>query len=71
MDVVKIGTFIKAQRTELNMTQKDLAAKIACTDKAISRWETGKGLPDVSYMKRLCEILEISVEADFYLPLYN
>lgn len=44
MDVVKIGTFIKAQRTELNMTQKDLAEKIGCTDKAISRWETGGSL---------------------------
>ena len=50
MDVVKIGTFIKTQRTELNMTQKDLAEKIGCTDKAISRWETGKGLPDMSFI---------------------
>ncbi len=41
MDIVKIGAFIKTQRTELNMTQKDLAEKIGCTDKAISRWETG------------------------------
>lgn len=62
MDVSKIGAFIKTQRTELNMTQKDLAEKIGCTDKAISRWETGKGMPDVSYMKKLCEILEISVD---------
>ena len=62
MDIIKIGTFIKTQRTELNLTQKDLAEKIGCTDKAISRWETGKGLPDVSYMKKLCEILEISVD---------
>ena len=61
MDVVKIGTFIKTQRTELNVTQKELAEKIGCTDKAISRWETGKGLPssiqpwleDVQYIKSL------------------
>lgn len=61
MNVVKIGTFIKTQRTELNMTQKDLAEKIGCTDKAISRWETGKGLPDSSFLVPLADILGISV----------
>ena len=61
MDVVKIGTFIKAQRTELNMTQKDLAEKIGCTDKAVSRWETGKGLPDMSFVIPLSTELKVSV----------
>lgn len=61
MDVVKIGTFIKAQRTELNMTQKDLAEKIGCTDKAISRWETGKGLPDMSFIIPLSKELNVSI----------
>lgn len=61
MDVVKIGAFIKTQRTELNMTQKDLAEKIGCTDKAISRWETGKGLPDSSFLVPLADILGITV----------
>lgn len=61
MDVVKIGAFIKAQRTELNMTQKDLAEKIGCTDKAISRWETGKGMPDSSFLVPLANILGITV----------
>ncbi len=61
MDVVKIGTFIKAQRTELNMTQKDLAEKIGCTDKAISRWETGKGMPDSSFLVPLADSLGITV----------
>ena len=61
MDVAKIGTFIKAQRTELNMTQKDLAEKIGCTDKAISRWETGKGLPDMSFIIPLSKELNVSI----------
>ncbi len=61
MDVVKIGTFIKAQRTEFNMTQKDLAQKIGCTDKAISRWETGKGLPDMSFIIPLSKELNVSI----------
>lgn len=61
MDVVKIGTFIKTQRTELNMTQKDLAKKIGCTDKAISRWETGKGLPDMSFIIPLSKELNVSI----------
>ena len=61
MDVMKIGEFIKSQRTELNMTQKDLAEKIGCTDKAISRWETGKGMPDSSFLVPLAGILGITV----------
>lgn len=61
MDVVKIGAFIKTQRTELNMTQKDLAEKIGCTDKAISRWETGKGLPDMSFIIPLSKELNVSI----------
>lgn len=61
MDIVKIGAFIKTQRTQLNMTQKDLAQKIGCTDKAISRWETGKGLPDMSFIIPLSKELNVSI----------
>lgn len=61
MDVMKIGAFIKSQRTELNLTQKDLAEKIGCTDKAISRWETGKGMPDSSFLVPLADILGVTV----------
>lgn len=61
MDVMKIGAFIKSQRTELNMTQKDLAEKIGCTDKAISRWETGKGMPDSSFLVPLADMLGVTV----------
>lgn len=61
MDTVKIGAFIKEQRNSLDMTQKELAEKIGCTDKAVSRWETGKGLPDTSLLIPLSKELNISV----------
>lgn len=61
MDTLKIGEFIKSQRTQLGMTQKELADKIGCTDKAISRWETGKGMPDVSLLIPLSNELNITL----------
>jgi transcriptional regulator with XRE-family HTH domain len=61
MDLVKTGLFISALRKEKGMTQKDLAEKIGVTDKAVSRWETGKGFPDVSLLTALAEMLGISV----------
>lgn len=61
VDVMKIGAFIKSQRTEMNLTQKDLAKKIGCTDKAVSRWETGKGLPDMSFIIPLSKELNVSI----------
>ena len=61
MDANKIGTFIKELRTQKNMTQKDLAEAINCTDKAVSRWETGRGVPEVSLLVPLSKTLGISV----------
>ena len=61
MDVMKIGAFIKSQRIEMNLTQKELAEKIGCTDKAVSRWETGKGLPDMSFIIPLSKELNVSI----------
>ena len=61
MDIIKSGQFIKEKRTEKNMTQKELAQKLNCTDKAISRWETGTGFPDVSFLIPLSEALDVSV----------
>lgn len=61
MDTLKIGEFIKSQRTKLGMTQKELADKIGCTDKAISRWETGKGMPDVSFLIPLSNELNVTL----------
>lgn len=61
MDIQKIGLFIATLRKEKNMTQKNLADKIDLTDKAVSRWETGKGLPDSSSWQALSSALGVSV----------
>ena len=61
MDQIKIGRFIAELRKENNLTQRALAEKLGITDRAISKWENGRGLPDVSLMKPLCEILGITV----------
>jgi len=61
MDLKKIGMFIASSRKEKNMTQKELADGIGVTDKAVSRWETGRGFPDVSILKSLSEVLGMSI----------
>ena len=61
MDQVKIGRFIAECRKKENLTQMQLAEKLNITDRAISKWETGKSLPDSSIMLELCDILGISV----------
>ena len=50
MDLNKISNFIKAKRKELNLTQEELAEKLFVTEKAVSRWETGRGTPDISLL---------------------
>lgn len=61
MDAQKFGAFIAQCRKEKSMTQSELAAKIMVTDKAVSRWERGKGLPDINLLLPLAEALEVSV----------
>ena len=61
MDQVKIGKFIAQCRKKENLTQLQLAEKLNITDRAVSKWETGKALPDSSIMLALCGILKISV----------
>ena len=61
MDQIKIGKFIQEKRKSKNLTQLELAEKLNITDRAISKWECGKSLPDASIMLELCEILDISV----------
>lgn len=61
MEQEKIGKFIQELRKQQNMTQKDLAQKLGVTDRAVSKWENGRGIPDVSLMKPLCDILGITV----------
>ena len=61
MDAKTTGRFIAELRKQKGYTQKELAEKIMVTDKAVSRWETGKGLPDTSLLKPLGDILGVSV----------
>ena len=61
MDQVKIGKFIAERRRTVNLTQMQLAEKLGITDRAVSKWETGKCMPDYSVIKALCEELEITV----------
>lgn len=61
MDQVKIGKFIAQRRKMANLTQLQLAEQLEITDRAISKWETGKSLPDSSIMLKLCHTLHITV----------
>lgn len=61
MDQIKIGKFISECRKREKLTQAQLAEKMNITDRAISKWETGRALPDSSIMLELCDILKITV----------
>ena len=77
MDQEKIGKFILKLRKEKNMTQIQLAERLGVTDRAISKWENGRGMPDLSLMKPLCDELGITInellsgkkieEKDYYI----
>ncbi|MCR5146582.1 MAG: helix-turn-helix domain-containing protein [Clostridia bacterium] len=61
MNQIKIGKFIAEQRKKCNLTQAQLAEKLNITDRAISKWENGRAMPDSSIMLDLCSELKISV----------
>ena len=61
MDQVKIGKFIAKRRKEAQLTQMQLAERLGITDRAVSKWETGRALPDAAIMLELCAILSITV----------
>lgn len=60
MDQIKIGRFIAQMRKEQSLTQRQLADIIGISDKTVSKWETGNGLPEVSLMMSLCDSLHIN-----------
>ncbi|MBQ8726374.1 MAG: helix-turn-helix transcriptional regulator [Clostridia bacterium] len=62
MDQIKIGKFIAENRKTKNLTQSQLAEKLNVSDRAVSKWENGKSMPDTSIMLELCEILGINVQ---------
>ena len=61
MDQIKIGKFIASCRKEQGMTQAVLAEQLGISDRAVSKWETGKSIPDSGIMLELCELLKINV----------
>ncbi len=62
MEIQRIGRFIAAQRTAKGMTQRELGERLQVSAKAVSKWETGKGLPDPSSWLALSELLGVGVE---------
>ena len=61
MDARNTGTLIRALREERGLTQRQLADALGVTDKAVSKWETGKGLPDITLVEPLTHSLGVSV----------
>jgi len=61
MDQIKIGRFIAEKRKAAGLTQSQLAEKLNITDRAVSKWETGRSLPDSAIMLELCGVLKITV----------
>ena len=65
MDQEKIGRFIAEMRKQHNMTQREFADALGISDKTVSKWECGNGMPDLSLMQPICEILEINLNELF------
>ncbi len=65
MNQEKIGKFISVSRKNKNLTQEQLAEKLGVSINAVSKWERGLNLPDVSLMKELCDILNITLNELF------
>lgn len=61
MDQIKAGRFITKKRKEQNLTQEQLAERLGVSNKTVSKWETGKCMPDYAVVKSLCEELKVSV----------
>ena len=61
MDQLAIGKFITLKRKVKNLTQEQLAEQLNISNKTVSKWETGKCMPDYSVIKNLCEVLEITI----------
>jgi transcriptional regulator with XRE-family HTH domain len=61
MDQIKLGRFIAERTKAVYLTQAQLAEMLGCTNRAVSKWETGNSLPDSSIMLDLCAVLKISV----------
>ena len=65
MDLIKIGKFIAEKRKAKNLTQLQLAERLYVTDRAVSKWECGRSLPDSSIMLELCKYLILLLKITF------
>lgn len=65
MDQEMIGKFIAEMRKQHNMTQREFADALSISNKTVSKWECGNGMPDLSLMQPICEILEINLNELF------
>ena len=63
MNVDKIGKLIKKIRKDNHLTQKDLAVKYNITYQAVSKWENGKNIPDISLLKQICDDFNIDINS--------
>ena len=61
MNCEKIGKFIAISRKQKGLTQTELADRLNITDRAVSKWERGKGCPDISLLEDLSKILDVSI----------
>lgn len=61
MDQGKIGGFLKALRSERGLTQEQLAEKLNVSERSISRWETGRNLPDIGMLAELADFFAVSI----------
>ena len=66
MDQIQIGKFIAACRKAQGLTQAQLAEQLNITDRAVSKWETGRGFPDVSLLEPLGSTLQVSIQELLY-----
>jgi len=62
MDAKKIGQFIQKRRQELNLTQEELADRLYVSNKTISKWENGRGIPSVELLMPICEVLKVELK---------
>lgn len=67
MDQERIGKFIQEKRKKANLTQKELSEKLNISEKTISKWEFGKGLPEASLIQPLCKEFYLYVEKNLKL----
>ena len=62
MDLIKIGKYIAGKRKELGMTQKQLAEKLGMSDKSVSKWERGRGYPNIDSLKEISKFFSVTID---------